>query len=260
MTDSLTTQAGTEDERLMLHAYLDGELDAAAGLAFERRIAADPLLQDEMRRLQALRTALSERVTKTIASDALRARVAGIVRAVGPEIRRYDWRAMAASVVIASCLASGATYVVLTGRQSSNAVASVVAGHQRFLLSGQFVDVASSDRHTVKPWFSNKLAISPIVVDLTADGFPLIGGRVEVVGGQAVPGLVYKRREHIISVVTMPNTGAQDDGANPQLATKDGYKVLTWKGADFTYSAVSDVALEDLENFVERWRTAAKVN
>ena len=258
MTDTRTTQAGTEDERLLLHAYADGELDASAAIAFERRIAASPQIQDELRRLQALHTALSERVAKDVASVALRKRIAQIARPTNPATRSFDWRVLAASVVIASCLASGTTYVALTRNPSSNAIASIVAGHQRALLASQSVDVASSDRHTVKPWFNSKLAISPVVVDLAADGFPLIGGRVDVIGGQPVPALVYRRREHLISVVSVPKGGARDDGAKPRLDSKDGYKVLTWQGTDFTYSAVSDVALDDLEDFAGRWRAAAK--
>ena len=258
MTGSQTHNVGSEDERLLLHAYLDGELDAATALAFECRIAADPKMQDELSRLQALRAALSSHVAKDVASEALQARIARIARPAHSTDRRFDWRALAASAVIAACLASGGTYLALNRQQSASAVADVVASHQRYLLSGQTVDVASSDRHTVKPWFNSKLAISPVVIDLAGDGFPLVGGRVDVVSGQSVPVLVYKRREHAISVVAVPMAGMRDDEASPALETKDGYKVLTWRGADFTYSAVSDVALEDLRDFIDRWRAAAK--
>ena len=258
MTDNPASPDVVADERLMLHAYVDGELDASTALDFERRIATNPQLKDELRRLQRLHTALSEHVTKDVASEALHQRIAGIAHPSKPVVRNFDWRALAASIVIASCLASGATYLAMMPGRSPNDVASIVAGHQRSLLASQSVDVASSDRHTVKPWFNSKLAISPVVVDLAADGFPLLGGRVDVIGGQAVPALVYRRREHLISVVAVPRVGAHEDGTGPHLETKDGYKVLTWQGTDFTYSAVSDIALDELQSFIERWRAAAK--
>jgi anti-sigma factor RsiW len=140
---------------------------------------------------------------------------------------------------------------------TSSDIASIVAGHQRALLASQPFDVASSDRHTVKPWFDGKLALSPQVVDLSGDGFPLAGGRVDVVDGKAAPAMVYKHREHVISVVAIARPGSKDTGAPPTRTTLDGYSVLAWPGADFEYSAVSDLADAELSDFVADWRKAA---
>ena len=96
------------------------------------------------------------------------------------------------------------------------------------------------------------------MIDLAADGFPLVGGRADIVGGKPVPTLVYRRREHLVSVVAVPKAGGRDDGAAPARETTDGYTVLTWRGADFVYSAVSDVAADELEGFVSRFREASK--
>jgi len=251
-----------EDDRLLLHAYLDDELDAAAVLALERRMASDARLKTECDRLAALRAVLALKVSKDVASDALRKRIARIASPVVPirtfQEQRFDWRAVAASTAVAACFASAATFLVVAPDPTSRRLEAIVAGHQRSLLAAQPVDVASSDRHTVKPWFDSKLALSPRVIDLAADGYPLVGGRVEVVDGKPVPTLVYRHREHLVSVVAVPKANARDEGAAPVRKTADGYTVLTWPGADFVYSAVSDVAVDELEGFVSRFREASK--
>jgi anti-sigma factor RsiW len=258
MTDVHNTPNGPDDEMLMLHAYVDGELDTPAALALERRIAADPQLAAELLRLQALRSALGQHVSKDIASDELRARIARIGQPARPAARSFDWRAMAASVLVASFLASSGTFYAQKWTAANDDVAVAVAGHRRALLAAQYVDVVSSDRHTVKPWFNSKLAISPAVVDLAMDGFPLLGGRVDLVHGQPVPVLVYRKREHFISVFTVPDSTRQSDEAAPHLDIKDGYNVLEWQGAGFSYLAVSDMELQELQGFVGLWRKALK--
>ena len=137
-------------------------------------------------------------------------------------------------------------------------IAAIVGAHEHALKSAEPFDVASSDRHTVKPWLAAKLGLSPNVVDLSGAGFPLAGGRVDVIAGLNVPTLVYRRREHMISVVAMPHPGGLDTAEPPVRATRDGFTVLEWQGIDFKYSAVSDVADKDLEDFVMRWRAEAR--
>ena len=270
-----------EESLLLLNAYLDDELDAASVLDVERRIGSDAALKAELGRLQELRDAFAAHVSKDRASDALRSRIAAIADAAGakarpvdaappssgkllpmrlqppPGARRTDWRHMAAAAVIAAVLASLGTYAGLRQTASSSEIAEIVAGHQRALLATAPFDVASSDRHTVKPWFDGKLAVSPLVIDLAEAGFPLVGGRVDVVDGHPVPTSVYKRRAHVISLTAVPKPGSKDDGSPLKLTTRDGYTLLTWPGRDFTYSAVSDVAPNELEEFATRWRAGA---
>ena len=253
-----------EKSLLLLNAYIDNELDAASVLDVERRIDSDAALKAELSRLTELRTALSTHVGKERASDALRRRIAAIVAATGVvsaprarTARSFDWRQMAAAAAVAACLASAGTYIGLQRTASNGEIAEIVAGHQRALLATSPFDVASSDRHTVKPWFDGKLAVSPQVVDLADAGFPLVGGRVDVVDGHPVPTSVYKRREHVISLTAVPKPGSKDDGGPATHATRDGYALLEWPGRDFRYSAVSDVAPSELEEFAARWRGAA---
>ena len=257
-----------EESLLLLNAYLDNELDAASVLDVERRIASDAALKAEYDRLFELRSALASHLTKERASQSLRDRVAAIADARPPiilartqrPVRSFDWRQLAAAAIVAACLGSVGTYLTLSQSTSSSEIAAILTGHQRALLATQPFDVASSDRHTVKPWFDTKLALSPQVIDLASDGFPLAGGRVDLVEGRGVPVIVYRRRAHIISVIAIPHPGEKDVGAPPTRSSQDGYSVLRWAGRDFDYAAVSDLAENELKEFVTRWRSDAATN
>ena len=256
-----------EESLLLLNAYLDDELDAASVLDVERRIAADAALKVELARLTELRSALALHLTKEHASDALRRRI-GAIAAPEPEVRSSgrararssDWRRLAASVLLTALFAGAGTYFLLRSDARESEIAAIVAGHQRALLATAPFDVASSDRHTVKPWFDRKLALSPLVIDLGDSGFPLVGGRVDVFDGRPVPVSVYRRREHVISLVAVPSPGSRDSGQPMAHETRDGYSIRNWAGRDFKYSAVSDVADRDLDEFATRWRAMAAKN
>jgi anti-sigma factor RsiW len=127
--------------------------------------------------------------------------------------------------------------------QRGTVASEVVAGHIRGLLAPQPFDVASSDRHTVKPWFTARLPESPQVPDLTAQGFVLQGGRVDVIGHDPVATIVYKHAAHTVSLTTLRRGQSISDQA---IA---GYNVRSWSGADFTYVAVSDLSSADLAAF-----------
>lgn len=268
-----TTDRYGEDDILLLNAYHDGELDASAALALERRLAKDEHLKAYHDALATLRGSMAANLGKEIASDALRARIAGLagsdiaatqdnVRSFRAAHRRhagtFDMRQMAASIVMAGLLGSGATLLAVNSGAPESEIAAIVAGHQRALLAAAPVDVASSDRHTVKPWFDAKLAVAPVVLDLTASGYPLAGGRVDIVGGKAVPTMVYRRREHVVSLVAVTRPGSRDEGAAPSRKSRDGYCTMSWHGRDFEYYAVSDLAPAELDSFVAQWRTEAK--
>ncbi len=284
-----------EGMRLMFNALVDGELDAAAALAVERRIAADPALAAEHGRLVALRGAFA-RLPAQMPSDDFLARIAAIGRAeaagavpvASDEVRptqplaqpqagarrpasaarggawrltarRFggqDWRALAASMVVGAVLASGATqWLMVAGAPDSLAVA-VADGHRRSLLAASPIDIVSTDRHTVKPWLDARVGLSPPAPDLAQDGFTLIGGRVEVVANRAVPALVYRHREHLITVVAVP----QDKGGvvAPADLSAEGFSMVKWSDGAFGYFAISDMERPELDDFVGRFRAAAR--
>jgi anti-sigma factor RsiW len=120
-------------------------------------------------------------------------------------------------------------------------------------MAPQPVDVVSSDRHTVKPWFAGRIPEAPRVIDLAADGFPLVGARLDVIARTPVPTLVYRRRAHVISLLAIaPSSGA---AVASRPASVNGYNIVTWAGDGVAYWAISDVALADLEDFARRFRT-----
>jgi anti-sigma factor RsiW len=240
----------TENDRLLLNAYIDGELDPVHALEFERRLADDGALANERTRIEALRSVVRERLPRATASPALRRRVAALAR---PQPFATSWRAgwasIAASVAAAFAAGSIATFVAIGPGSREPIPELLVASHMRALMASQTVDVASSDRHAVKPWFNGRLPQSPRVVDLAAHGFPLAGGRIDVIGLMPVPTLVYRARLHVISVTALP-ASHRADAPRPI----DGYNVVEWTEGPLAYWAVSDLAAPELENFAKAFR------
>ena len=241
----------TTDPRLLVHAYVDGELDPANALEVERQIAGDPALAAERERIEALRRAIAERLPREAAPPGLARRIEvalGLRPAPARAASHPSWRALAASVAVAAFLGSGATWLALSPAPTDADMA--VANHVRALMAPQPVDVGSSDRHTVKPWFNGRIPEAPRVVDLASEGFPLVGGRVDVIGHTPVPTLVYRRRQHLISLSEIPAGRTMPAG---QIA---GYNIVSWSDGGVAYLAVSDVAAADLNAFAKAFRAA----
>jgi anti-sigma factor RsiW len=153
--------------------------------------------------------------------------------------------------MLAVVVSAGATWSVLAPGPASLAGDEVIGNHIRSLMAAQPYDVASSDRHTVKPWFNGRIPQSPRVVDLASDGFPLVGGRIDVIARTPVSSLVYRYQKHLISV-----TQTQGLGAPPPERTAEGYHVIGWTEGGVSYWAVSDVGIGELQNFVRLFRAA----
>jgi anti-sigma factor RsiW len=252
------------DRTLLLQAALDGELDAAGMMNVEAKLAADPALAAEYTRLVALHDAIRTRLPRERAPDALRARVIAMAQAP-TQIRltapRRSWlldariRSLAASMMLGVVLGAGAYGLFVSPAADDDVQRAIVAGFIRGRLSSQPVDVATSDRHTVKPWLASKIAGATTVVDLKADGFSLVGGRIDVVGRTPVPTLVYQRREHQIALTEMPAAGAGAP-SEPRRAIRDGYFLLEWTDGGRLYAAVSDLPPAELDAFGAAFRSA----
>lgn len=266
--------------KMMIHALVDGELDAAKALTMERRIAADQEMAAEHARIVALRAAMN-RLPRHQPSETLLERIAmiegahaqqapgWIVRAAPAsqertsrhrpgwskrQLKTFDWRALAASIAVTAVVASGATQWAITN-SSGEFAAAVASGHRRSLLAANPVDVVSSDRHTVKPWLDGRLGMSPPAPDLAKEGFILVGGRVEVVEGQPIPALVYRHNEHLITLVAQPRNGGSK--TDPVDRSADGFSMVNWSDGAFAYWAISDMERSGLNDFVARFRAAA---
>ncbi len=238
------------DQRLLMHAALDGELDAAGEIAFERALAEDPALAQEFLRQQALRHVLREKFASEAAPAALHARIEALARPARAVSRR-DVFSLAASLALGVGVGGGAMFLALGDRREPGLVDALVAGHRRALLAASPVDIASNDRHNVRPWFDAHIAVSPPTPDLATQGFPLVGGRVDVIQGAPAPTLVYRHNEHYISLTALPAASATIPQAAPA-----GYHIVAWRGEGFNYWAISDADQPQLENFARAFKAA----
>src|SRR5216683_895804 len=237
-----------DNDELRLNAYCDGELDPVSAIEFERRMADDESLKAQYDRLLSLRRAVRS-IPQYDVPPGLRARIKSTVdadrpgQAGGPRQRSWSFQALAAAAVFGAVISSSVMLTIARYDLHEDVARQVVAGHIRGQLAPQPFDVASSNRHTVKPWFTSRLPESPQVVDLAAQGFVLLGGRVDVVGHDPVATIVYKHAAHTVSLTTLPPGRSVSDQA---IA---GYNVRSWSDAQFTYIAVSDLPSADLETF-----------
>jgi len=248
----MTRSALNQDPTLLVHAYLDGELDPVNAMAMEERLATDPAFAAEYERAVALQRVIREQLPRETLPPGLRSRIQA---SVAPQRRQPSWRALAASIAVTAFIASGATWTTLALRPTDGTENAIVAGHIRSLMATQPFDVASSDRHTVKPWFNGRIPQAPHVVDLAKDDFPLVGGRLDVVGRNPVPTLVYRHAKHLISVTAVPAPGRADTA--PARHAVDGYNIVRWTENGVAYWAISDVSATDLGRFAQLFREAA---
>jgi anti-sigma factor RsiW len=245
-----------DNVELQLNAYCDGELDPVSANEFERRLADDELLKAQYTRLMSLRQAFRSLPQSDVPAG-LRARIQSTLDAERPSRARV-WRqrswslqALAAAAVFGAVISSSVMMTIGHFDQREDVASQVVAGHIRSLLASQPFDVASSDRHTVKPWFTARLPESPQVPDLTAQGFTLLGGRVDVIDHDPVATIVYKHAAHTVSVTTLrPGQSVSDQAIA-------GYNVRSWSDGDFTYVAVSDLPAADLATFERVFSTGS---
>ncbi len=241
-----------EETLRLLDAYVDAELDPSQALAVEAHLGECAACHGARQRLAALRAALRSEARYHRAPAALRAAVAAQIAQPAPRwterLGRLQWVTRAAAYAAVAGLASAITLQLAVPSAQERATDAVVTSHTRSLMAQQIVDVPSSDQHTVKPWFNGKLDFSPPVKDLAAKGFPLIGGRIDYVDGQAVAAVVYQRRRHYIDVYIWPNQ--RGTVAPLREDAKRGFTVLGWSDREFTYFAVSDVDATELRQLV----------
>ncbi len=241
---------------MLLGAYQDGELSPGEALAMERRLATEPGLRARAEQLGLLSGAIRDALLTPPPSRALRARVVQAI-GFGGGAPRPSWLRsglpMAAMLLIGLLgggVIGGGAGTWLASPGSRMIEEAVVAGHLRGLIAPQPFDIASSNRHVVKPWFNGRTTVAPDAIDLASQGFPLAGGRIDVVGGKAVPTLVYHHDQHVISVTVVPRTAGVSEGEDH----RDGYTVRYWSVGDLTYWLVSDLDAAALHTFETLFR------
>jgi anti-sigma factor RsiW len=226
---------------LLLHAYVDGELDVVRSLEVEQHVKTCAACAAKMTALKSLQTALKQRDLVYTAPESLRRAVEQIAgpsarpEAARPPDLQWLWRWLAIGSMAAAVLA---IVVRPTGvSQSDELTSEVVSAHVRSLMANHLTDVLSSDQHTVKPWFAGKLDFSPVVSDFDAQGFALVGGRLDYIENRTVAALVYRHNKHFINVFIWPVTNAE----KPEQQTVHGFNTVSFEAGGFHYSMVSDM-------------------
>ncbi len=243
--------------RPRLGAYVDGELGEAERADFRDHVEGCAECGPEAAALERLRDGIRQSAPVYRAPAALRSSLRAALRRDAAEsrpaaMRASGWLAYAASILIAVAVGSGGTWLIAGLRQQDTVADEVIDSHLRSLLAGHLTDVASSDKHTVKPWFAGRTELSPPGVDLAAQGFPLVGGRLDLVAGKPVPALVYRAGKHVINVFVLP-AGPGDHG---ETVTRRGYTLRHWSEGDLGYWAVSDAAPDEFAKFEQTFRAA----
>ena len=234
----------------VLHAYFDGELDAAGAAEFERHLESCADCAGALAEQTALRSSLKISNLRERAPETLRRKLAAEMKEPAPRLATPSpstaWRALALAASFLLVVVIGWRQVegLIGTREDATLFPSIIDAHLRSLQPGHLIDVVSTDQHTVKPWFDGKIDFAPPVRDLAADGFPLEGGRLDAISGRTVAVVVYARRKHVINVFVWPTTKkntARSSGS--QL----GYNWVEWRRDGMESIAVSDVSAADLE-------------
>jgi anti-sigma factor RsiW len=250
-----------EATQVLLHGLIDGELDAVHARDVEVHTASCSRCGASLRGYRRMRGAIRTQTLRYEAPEHLRRRVvAALPRPVVPAQRaaaasRFSMlkgfgMGSFASAALAACL----LLFVAHSDQDQRLVGDAVSAHLRSL-HGQLIDVKSTDQHTVKPWFNGRIEFSPPVIDLKAQGFTLVGGRLDYIDGRPVAAIVYERGGHVINLfVSQPQVAAQTQS----VEKLQGFNVWRWSWSDLGFSAVSDLNAEEFNEFCEKLKDAVR--
>lgn len=249
-----------------LPLYFDGELDRAASREFEAHLDACEDCRAALIELDALRTTLRRDAPRHAAPELLRKRIEKLAESSrpastvdSPRARRAPprWPALAASWVLAFAAGGVAVSMWNPGVRPGESEAAAAnaqlrrdlfASHWRALAAASPVDVVSTDRHTVKPWFEGKVDIAPVVHDFAEQGFALVGGRIDYAGNARLPVLVYRHGQHLIDVFVLPDAAALPEDT---AAQSSGYRLTAIRLGGQPAAVVSDLDSNELARFAE---------
>jgi anti-sigma factor RsiW len=232
------------EAREFLHAYVDDELDLAAALQIENHLCTCAQCRRALESLEAAKAAAAQPAVYRNAPEDLRADIRRMIRAQA----RVTWwdRPLALSGLAAVLIVLiGLGVFLRTLYSTGGQIDELVSSHVRSLEANHLLDIDSTDQHTVKPWFAGKLEFSPPVVDLSADGFPLVGGRLDFVENQRVAALVYHRNKHIINLFIWPGE------TESQVDVNNGFNLIRFPCKGMVCWAVSDVNAGELQRFCD---------
>lgn len=243
----------------LMSSYLDQELNTEQALQAGEHIAGCTACMAALEQMEALQVNVRTHASHYAAPTGLRSRILANVAQKRPsKLRNWPWAWINLGLAGLSAAAFAATLVLYLGQPSPSQTFDdeVLSSHFRSLAPGHLLDVVSSDQHTVKPWYAGKLDFSPAVVDLSVQGYPLLGGRIDYLAGRPVAAMAYQRHKHIVNLYLFPDaTGKPND---IRLDTRRGYQLAQWNQAGMRHIAVSDMNGDELKQFVSLWQLAAK--
>jgi len=235
----------------LLGPYQDGELDLSTCLKLEEHLAGCPACQQKLAGEQELVETIRSEAPRFKASPFLKTRIQARLRAENSPAAQIPWWKLVSPVWTSSALAGAVLVVVALGlfgmQENPELVQDAVSNHVRSLQVNHLMDVASTDQHTVKPWFAGKLDYSPQVIDLGPSGYPLIGGRLDVLDHRNVAAIIYQRRKHYVNLFIWPSSARP---LSDRLYDQNGYHVLGWTKSGMNYLVVSELGEKELREFV----------
>jgi anti-sigma factor RsiW len=247
-----------DEAEILLHALIDGELDAGHAREVEEHVAGCARCAAALRDYRAMSQAVAGADLQYKAPLELRRRIEAAIplpQAQAPS-RRAVLRGFAMGSAVSAIAATGLVAIVLRSDDEARITSEIVSAHLRSLQAGHLTDVISTDQHTVKPWFNGKLDVAPPVIDLTAQGFTLIGGRLDYVDARAIAAIVYRRRLHVINLFVAQT--ASTETRSPKTETFQGFNIRSWSEGGLNFRAVSDLAADELAEFSDKFQSAIK--
>jgi anti-sigma factor RsiW len=245
-----------DEAEILLHALIDGELDAGHAREVEDHIAGCPGCAAQVHAYREMSRTIAGADLRYTAPPLLRRRIEAALPQARLPNRREVLRGFAMGSAASAIAATGLVAIVLRGDDEARIQSEVVSAHLRSLQAGHLTDVLSTDQHTVKPWFNGKLDVAPPVVDLTSQGFTLIGGRLDYVDARPIGAIVYRRRSHVINLF-VAQTASMDRHA-AKIEALQGFNIRRWSERGLNYWAVSDLAADELAEFGEKFETAMR--
>lgn len=245
-----------DEAEVMLHALIDDELDAGHAREVEAHAAQCARCAAQLAAYRDLRQALQGGNLRHEAPAALRRSIDRVVPSPVVTSRRTLLKGFALGGVVSAAAAASVALVIVREDRDKRILHEAISAHLRSLQADHLTDVLSSDQHTVKPWFNGHIDLAPPVIDLTGDGFTLIGGRLDFIDGKPVAAIVYRRRVHVINLFV-----AQDLGSSlptPKLESVQGFYIRRWTDQGLNLLAVSDINRDELEEFGSKFEQASR--
>jgi anti-sigma factor RsiW len=247
-----------DEAEILLHALLDGELDAGHAREVEAHIAGCPRCAAQLAAYREMGKAVAGADLRYTAPPHLRRRIEAALPQARVPNRRAVLRGFAMGSAVSAIAATGLVAVILRSDDEQRIESEVVSAHLRSLQAGHLTDVLSTDQHTVKPWFNGKLDVAPPVVDLTAQGFTLIGGRLDYVDARPIGAIVYRRRSHVINLFVAQTASTERRAAT--IEALQGFNIRRWSERGLNYWAVSDLAADELAEFGDKFEAAMRAS